>query len=343
MTRPPIDLEPRVYTPHRIAAVVATLVEDGIAVEQALAGSQLEPAHLDVAETRVSYRQIAAVFGNAARLARDPTLAFRAGAHMHLTAYGMYGYALLSSPSLAAAVDFAVKYNRAMGPVADISIVREGGVEIYRHDVLLSPDPGDALYRFTLEFAYAANMTVCRDLYGESFGYEVVRVVYAAPVHAHAYGALFRCPVHFGQPANELQLDAASARRAPRMPDAHTYGMASRLCEQFLTELAESSGLASVVRRTLVEQMPWRLPSIESMADELAMHPRTLRRRLDAEGTSYRELLVEVRLRLAIEYLRKTRMTNEDIAERLGYSDAANFRHAFTRWTGRSPHEYRRV
>ena len=46
-------------------------------------------------------------------------------------------------------------------------------------------------------------------------------------------------------------------------------------------------------------------------------------------------------MRLAIEYLRKTRMTNEDIASRLGYSDAANFRHAFARWTGKSPSEFR--
>lgn len=72
------------------------------------------------------------------------------------------------------------------------------------------------------------------------------------------------------------------------------------------------------------------------------MEPRTLRRRLEAQGTSYREILAGVRQGLAIEYLRKTRMTTEDIASRLGYSDAANFRHAFLRWTGKTPHEYRR-
>ena len=73
------------------------------------------------------------------------------------------------------------------------------------------------------------------------------------------------------------------------------------------------------------------------------MEPRTLRRRLEAQGTSYRLILAEVRRRLAIEYLRKTRMTTEEIASRLGYSEAANFRHAFARWTGKSPHDYRLV
>ena len=70
---------------------------------------------------------------------------------------------------------------------------------------------------------------------------------------------------------------------------------------------------------------------------------RTLRRRLHLEGTSYQDLLAEVRCNLAKEYLRGTRMTTEDIAETLGFSDAANFRHAFRRWTGRNPSEFRRV
>ena len=46
-------------------------------------------------------------------------------------------------------------------------------------------------------------------------------------------------------------------------------------------------------------------------------------------------------MHLAIEYLRKTRMTNDEIASRLGYSDAANFRHAFRRWTFRQPSDFR--
>ncbi|MCY1551328.1 putative HTH-type transcriptional regulator [compost metagenome] len=87
--------------------------------------------------------------------------------------------------------------------------------------------------------------------------------------------------------------------------------------------------------------MPWRFPSIETMARELALEPRALRRKLEIQGTSYRQILADVRRGLAIEYLRETRMTTEEIASRLGYSDAANFRHAFARWTQKTPREYR--
>jgi len=112
------------------------------------------------------------------------------------------------------------------------------------------------------------------------------------------------------------------------------------MCEQILAEVNRGGGVAAEIRRRLIERSG-RYPNIEVIAEELSIHPRALRRRLEAEGTSYRDILAEVRRRLAIEYLRKTNMTNEEIASRLGYSDAANFRHAFLRWTGKSPSGFR--
>lgn len=72
------------------------------------------------------------------------------------------------------------------------------------------------------------------------------------------------------------------------------------------------------------------------------MTSRTLRRKLEAEDTSYGELLTSVRKTLAIDYLCTTTLSTEDIALALGFSDAVSFRHAFKRWTGRAPTEYRR-
>ena len=341
MHRSPPDLEPRVYGPQRIAAVVATLAEDGTAPALTLADSGVAEAALTDITTRVSYKQVATVFRNAARLATDPTTAFRAGERMHLTAYGMYGYGLLSSPTHADQVDFALKYNRAMGPVAGpIAFSREGNVGIYTYEVLLTPDPSDDLYRFALEFAYSAQLTLSRDLYGSDYTFVAVHASCLAPAHASMYPALFGCPVQFGHRSDEVLIDT-SWSFANRIPDPVTHGAVREVCQQFLVDLAHSGCTATIVRRTLVEQMPWRFPTIEAMATALAMHPRTLRRRLESDGTTFKDLLSEVRRRLAIEYLRKTKMTTEEIASRLGYSDAANFRHAFTRWTGKTPHEYR--
>jgi len=69
---------------------------------------------------------------------------------------------------------------------------------------------------------------------------------------------------------------------------------------------------------------------------------RTLRRQLRLQNTSFRELSDELRVHVALRYLRETTMTMEDIGFALGFSDSANFRHAFRRWTGKAPHEFRR-
>ncbi len=71
------------------------------------------------------------------------------------------------------------------------------------------------------------------------------------------------------------------------------------------------------------------------------MSERTLWRRLRDENTSYRKIVDDLKRDLAIQYLRDTNMTVDDIGHSLGYSEAANFRHAFQRWTNAAPNRFR--
>ena len=71
------------------------------------------------------------------------------------------------------------------------------------------------------------------------------------------------------------------------------------------------------------------------------MTSRMLRRKLEAEGTSYSALLSDVRKALALDFLASTELSIDDIANALGFSDAVGFRHAFKRWTGKWPSDYR--
>jgi AraC-like DNA-binding protein len=71
------------------------------------------------------------------------------------------------------------------------------------------------------------------------------------------------------------------------------------------------------------------------------MSPRTLRRRLQEERKTFQGVLDELRMYVAVKYLRDTALTIEDIADAVGFSDGASFRHAFHRWTQTSPQEFR--
>ena len=119
-----------------------------------------------------------------------------------------------------------------------------------------------------------------------------------------------------------------------------TAEMLRETCDRILLDMTTQQDFSSRVKDILSADLR-NSSNIETVARRLETTPRTLRRRLKDEGTSFQELLSKVRSSFAIAFLRDTRMTVDDIADRLGFSDAANFRHAFKRWTGHPPSYYR--
>lgn len=105
----PFDPETRVFTPQIIISLTKALEEDGVALSDTLEGTGIGDEALLLPDTRISFTQICTVFRNSMRLAAHPNTALRAGQNMRLTSYGMYGYALLSSPTTKDRVEFATK------------------------------------------------------------------------------------------------------------------------------------------------------------------------------------------------------------------------------------------
>ena len=101
-----------------------------------------------------------------------------------------------------------------------------------------------------------------------------------------------------------------------------------------------SRGVLEDVRARLVARLE-EDASLARVAEDLCMSARTLQRQLGARGTSFHELLEEVRRAGASEALIESDEAVESIGVRLGYGDPSNFRRAFRRWTGLSPTAYR--
>ncbi len=108
-------------------------------------------------------------------------------------------------------------------------------------------------------------------------------------------------------------------------------------------EIRRESSLAERVRTCISLLMPLGGPGVEEVAFRLKMSARTVRRQLQDEGTSYREILDNLRYSLAIRQLGPERKSVEDVAYRLGFADASGFQKAFRRWTGNRPADYSRT
>jgi AraC-like DNA-binding protein len=155
------------------------------------------------------------------------------------------------------------------------------------------------------------------------------------------YTRHFGCPVRFGREHNEVRLPASVLELPSAGADHNLARVLEDHARHLLAQLPDEDPFLQAARRELLEQIDTGAPSAVTLAHALRLSERTLRRRLDAEGTSYNALLDELRHDLARKYVTQTREGFEAVAERLAFADASTFFRAFKRWTGMTPAQFR--
>lgn len=346
MTPDRLDLDERLHRPYKVALLAQALADEGIAAGALLAGSGIAEPMLHDPEARVSVRQLLAVLARAGQLAHSPDWALRAGLQQRITHFGLYGYALLASPTPQHAIDFALRYRALASPLIGLDFRRDGDEAVWSFSDVLGLGQRSALLRHVVELQLGTQLALHRDLLGATVTPRRVRLSYPAPAHAARYGRWLHCAaVAFGSGADDLRFDAGWLDRPLAAGNALSAAMARQTCDQLLAEMqaAPRAAVRAVSGQViaLLLATPGRFPDIEQVAAQLHTSARTLRRRLQGEGRSFQQLLDDVRCQLAQDYLARTRMNTEDIAAALGFCDAASFRQAFRRWTGATPGAWR--
>jgi len=332
--------EERVYPAQKIAVLLDALAREGISANQALAAVGLSEQEVTDPATRVSLTQVITCCRNAFRLSSDPMFPYRTGLQFHMSTYGMYGFAMLSSMDFRQTMRFAERYHQLAAPLVDIAFSEEDCLAVWT----ITPKPhlqmDPSLSRQVVEMYFGIHTSLHRDVMGREFAPSELRVTFEAPSDPDAYAGVLGASVRFRQPRNQFLFDASRLDHRPSLGNALTYAAVLEVCDRFVDELQRRAGIVGNVRHLLLTNLMQNL-GLREVARDLGMSVRTLRRRLADEGASYRQLTDDMRRDVAINYLRETAMTVEDIAYALGFSDAANFRQAFRRWTSSTPQQYR--
>lgn len=337
-------LESRIYPISTLAAVVMAMRAEGIAIEQALLNTDVRARELDSAASRISISQLLTVYRNALRFSCNPRFAVDLGRSMQVTKFGIYGYAMLSSPTQRALIELVQKYQRLAPAAAGLAFREEtqSKVGIWTISPLQIESMERGLYRFIIEYYLGTIMSITRDILDKpDLIKREIRLSYPYSDHLPPYEEIFGCPVLFAQSANEMRFNTDCLDVPTRCHDPITFETVRKLCTETLDKMELRAGLSGELRQMLLESTG-RFPGIEAICQQLGVSARTLRRKLHAEGISYGELVNETRILLAKRYLRETVMTIHEIAERIGYSDPSNFIRAFSRGTGVTPAAYRR-
>lgn len=292
--------------------------ERGISAETCLEGTGVE-----LGATQVCGAQELHVATNLVKAAGGtPGLGVAVGQKVGLRAYGVWGFALLTSPNLAHASEIGLHYLPLTYAVTGLRL------EITADQVRLIIEDTDP---FLVEREIATVTGIVRALLGESP--RTMRVELRLPPETD-YESALRTPVTYQARHNALVADAAILRQPLPHADPMTMAACERACRT-LVERRSPTTTRSV--RTIVAE---GVTDTDAIAARLHLSPRTLRRRLAAEHTSLRRLVEEIRRATASDLLGRD-LSVEQIAARLGYTDAATFIRAFRRWTGTTPGAYR--
>lgn len=271
-------------------------------------------------------------------LGNEP-LGFILGQQLHVLAMGPVGAAIASAPNLRAGLQTLESFARLHASYVDIgaqSTLRGMTVTIlYQHDT------GD-VERFHTQTAMVLLQQYIEIMTGTQCEDVHFRLAIPEATNKAAYKEALHGRVTFGADTNEIDiphhwLDAPSPFYHPELWRQAQMALSRDLKNQLETASASFTQHIAGLLRT--SEPP--LPDLADVAFDLNVSQRTLNRRLQTEGTSFRQLKSQTLARWAKQYLRETEHSVEAISEELGYTDTANFRRAFRKTVGCSPIDYR--
>jgi AraC-like DNA-binding protein len=312
--------------------------DHGLSLDQSLSGTGIAPETLKdpAAEIRLE-QEIELTRNVVGALKHVPALGLDAGLRYSLSTFGIYGFAILSSSTIRGALDVAMRYHALAMAFCRLSLrERDGELRMLVDD---SEVPED-LRNFSVERSLASQARIWREVIGVAAPMAALRLRAPPPPYAARMAEIFGVMPRFDAEENSYAIDQARLDQPIAFGNPLVAQQVEKECKALLERRRQRKGLAEKVRDIILHE-PKRIPALDAVAAKLCMTTRTLRRHLVTEGTSYRELVEEVRQTLAQELLTRGRLKMEEVAERLGYSDATSFAHAFRRWKGQTPREYR--
>lgn len=316
--------------------LMETSERHGISHTELLKGTQLSEYSKDNMPPHISQHTTLKISRNMLDLFNDPAIGLEVGARLNVAWYGLIGFAMMTSETLKAGLDVWSGHKTLIKSATQFKLE----VEAEKAQLILfDPLQLNEILPFEVSVEFATLFTVIRNITGGAFRCSELQISFSPPFPA-LYEDFFSCPLVFCH-TNALVFDRDFLYRPLPLADHDTHDILTGLCNDVIQSSQEDT-LISEIRETLSRQ-PDQIPSMSEVATALGMSSRTLHRRLTKLDCSYQELVNRMKQSIALEYVTDSDLSIEDIATRVGYADAANFRSAFKTWTGETPMEYRRA
>jgi AraC-like DNA-binding protein len=289
-------------------------------------------------DNRIPLAIYVALMRAAKAMCNDPALGLHFGEESDLAKVSVVGLLAEASTTVAEAMAQLNRYGRLViefdgGPDRFRAAMEQGGMWF----VDQRANPND--FHELSESTFARTVVRSRAFLKEPL-LRQVHFTHPDPGYADEYARVFQCPVTFGTAWNAMEYDPRLLAVPIQLQPRFVFGIFSQHADALLKELESSRSTRGRVESLLMPILHKGDVSMDAVAGEMALSRQTLFRKLKAEGTTFEKVLDDLRRTLALSYLGGRKVSVNEVAYLVGFSDATAFSRAFKRWTGKSPRTF---
>lgn len=320
--------------------IVQYVAAQGVEADLLYRAADIDSTWLDDPDRQVSGEVLQYLWREAIAQTGDRNLGLHIGEAFDLAAIGIVGYVLLNCKTYGQVLEKLSQYTRLFSQgVAIHHQVVNGWVQC---DCEIIGDRKNYLLdepRHPIESTFSALMTATRQLTSNALQPDAVWFQHPCPEDDTEHQRIFQTTVEFSKPVNRIVFPATCLDWSVRSANPNLLLVFERHAATMLE--AQSQSYSQKVMQTMTRQLQGKVPNIEAIAHSLMTSVRQLQRELQAENTSYQQLLEEARKDLAIQHFKNPETSIHDVAFLLGFSEPSAFHRAFKQWTGQTPRSYR--
>ncbi|MEJ0057737.1 MAG: AraC family transcriptional regulator ligand-binding domain-containing protein [Bacteroidota bacterium] len=316
----------------------------GASIDELCRLAAIHVADLNDSNKRLQFVPAYQVWEQAVKLTGDKLLGLHLGESTNPTILGLVGHLMQSSPDLKEAFRNVTRYSKTATDMFQYSIHKDQDEIILRFEpatVWVKQSPDSA--RQAVEQAMAGTLNVFYLLSGSKISPLRTTFRHRRPGPIGEYERVFRSALQFNAGANQLIFAERQLERKIMSYDLSLYESFERMLDEKSNRQAASESFTRKLTNVVLTVFKGQVPSIQVLASHAGLTTRTLQRKLESEGSTFRKMTGEIKAELARQMLSRPGSKVDYVANVLGYSEASAFRRAFKSWTTMSPRKQRKA
>jgi len=321
----------------KVKPLIKLLAAQGVALDELLEGTGISLRDLTLFDLLIDYEQYLKLIDNAYILAPDPCFGLSLGEQFYVNHDGLLACRIMSSENAMQAMYLLKDYQSLL------TLLFQLNFEVFEDQAVFTVHPAYRLNNslpFFIEYTFAAIYSIGKFCLGSQKMELTYEFSYEHPTSTKRYTDFFGGEVRFSCKENRVLVPLDILNKPFIFADKQSAKINDEICQDKVSSIESEVDIKQRVKMLIRKNKLFNI-SLETLAEQLCMSPRTLSRQLKAQKISYKTILEEERKKRAIQQIREHDISLDQLAEQLGYQDASSFSRAFKKWVGVAPNQFK--